>query len=175
MSLKKAFAELISFKLTWVCSNDPWQKSRVEAAVAATHSRSRFWTPFPQVLVQVDHSDHWVNTGHLSVLHFSVSFKGALQGLSFDFEVGSNPQIRLLDLSPPLHVKLQSDHSDQGPSSRKIDNDIDMKNHLAYMILVLYKSNFHLKVQGVEKSYQDIDFYCIFQFLWHCLDKRVYR
>ena len=109
------------------------------------------------------------------MLHFSVSFKGALQGLSFDFEVGSNPQIRLLDLSPPLHVKLQSDHSDQGPSSRKIDNDIDMKNHLAYMILVLYKSNFHLKVQGVEKYYQDIDFYCIFQFLWHCLDKRVYR
>ena len=107
------------------------------------------------------------------MLHFSVSFKGALQGLSFDFEVGSNPQIRLLDLSPPLHVKLQSDHSDQGPSSRKIDNDIDMKYHLAYMIL--YKSNFHLKVQRVEKSYLDIDFYCIFQFLWHCLDKRVYR
>ena len=71
------------------------------------------------------------------MLHFSDSFKGALQGLFFDFEVGSNPQIRLLDLSPPLHVKLQSDHSDQGPSSRKIDNDIDMKYHLAYMILVI--------------------------------------
>ena len=64
------------------------------------------------------------------MLHFSVSFKGALQGLSFDFEVGSNPQIRLLDLSPPLHVKLQSDHSDQGPSSRKIDND--MKNEIFF-------------------------------------------
>ena len=85
--------------------------------------------------MQVDHSDHWVNTGHLSVLHFSVSFKGALQGLSFDFEVGSNPQIRLLDLSPPLHVKLQSDHSDQGPSSRKIDNNIK-NNHKPYNSIV---------------------------------------
>ena len=96
------------------------------------------------------------------MLHFSVSFKGALQGLSFDFEVGSNPQIRLLDLSPPLHVKLQSDHSDQGPSSRKIDNDIDMKYHLAYMIL--YKSKFHLKVQGVENLTRTLIFIAFFSF-----------
>ena len=105
------------------------------------------------------------------MLHFSVSFKGALQGLSFDFEVGSNPQIRLLDLSPPLHVKLQSDHSDQGPSSRKIDNDI--KNEIYFKPILI----FHFKANGLNRKtfYPDIDFCCIFLFLWHCLDKIVFR
>ena len=77
----------------------------------------------PHVLEHVVQSDHSVKTGHLSVLHFSVSFNEALHGLSLDFEVGSNPQIRRLDLSPPLQVKLQSDHSDQGPSSRIKNED----------------------------------------------------
>ena len=85
------------------------------------------------------------------MLHFSVSFKGALQGLSFDFDVGSNPQIRLLDLSPPLHVKLQSDHSDQGPSSRKIDNDI--KNE-TYFKPIYYNFPFlyYVKMHTSEKQ-----------------------
>ena len=77
------------------------------------------------------------------MLHFSVSFKGALQGLSFDFDVGSNPQIRLLDLSPPLHVKLQSDHSDQGPSSKKLIMISEMKCHLAD-IMIYFTNQFFI-------------------------------
>ena len=104
--------------VTWVCSKAPLQNSFLEVSENATHSLSLFCFPLPHVFEHSVQEDHSVNTGHLSSLHFSVSLKGALQGLSFDFADGSNPHIRLLDLSPPLHVKLQSVHSDHGPSSK---------------------------------------------------------
>ena len=135
---KKKEPNLKGNKLTLNSSDSPAQNNFAFEVVL--HSLVRVWLPPPHVVEHPDQSDQGEKVGQGSMLHLSVSFKGALHGFespSITF-VKFKPHSRIRERSPPPQVTLQVLQAAQGPkpkiSSKRNDFIITNGSKIAILL-----------------------------------------